>query len=50
MNTNEPMQTGMKKEGMMKGDVKKAAAEKQVQMQDMMKKEEKTMSDGGAKE
>jgi hypothetical protein len=49
MPMNEPMQTGMKKEGMMKGDVKKAAAEKQAHMQDMMKDEEKAMPGRGAK-
>ena len=40
MRMNEPMPTPMAKEGMMKGDVEKHAAEKQAEMNEMMKKEE----------
>ena len=37
----EPMAGGMKKPGMMKGDMKSAADQKDRQMDEMMKKEEK---------
>ena len=43
MKTNEPMTTEMKKPGMMKGDVKKAAEKKDGEMKGMMEKEEKEM-------
>jgi hypothetical protein len=39
----EPMSTGMMKKGMMKGDVKAAAAQKSRKMQPAMEQEEKSM-------
>lgn len=44
MKMDQPMPGEMKKEGMMKGDVKKAAAKKQRDMKDVMEKEEKAMT------
>ena len=41
MKMAEPMAGGMKKPGMMKGDMKSAADQKDRQMDEMMKKEEK---------
>lgn len=41
MKMDEPMAGGMKKPGMMKGDMKSAADRKDRQMDEMMKKEEK---------
>jgi hypothetical protein len=38
---DEPMAGGMKKPGMMKGDMKSAADQKDRKMDEMMKKEEK---------
>jgi hypothetical protein len=50
MKMNQPMRGEMKKEGMMKGDVKKAAAKKQKDMKDVMEKEQKAMPpDAGKK-
>jgi len=49
MKMNQPMRGEMKKEGMMKGDVKKAAAKKRKDMKDVMEKEQKTMPDAGKK-
>lgn len=43
MKMNEPMETGMMKKGMMKGDVKKAADQKDRTLQPMMEQQEKTM-------
>ncbi|WP_040395804.1 hypothetical protein [Aromatoleum toluclasticum] len=43
MKMDEPMETGMMKKGMMKGDVKKAADQKDRALQPMMEQEEKTM-------
>lgn len=40
---NEPMPTGMAKEGMKKGDVKSLADKKTKAMQPMMEQEEKAM-------
>lgn len=44
MKMDQPMPGEMKKEGMMKGDVKKAAEKKQRDMKDVMEKEEKAMA------
>ena len=44
MKTDQPMSGEMKKEGMMKGDVREAAAKKQRDMKDVMEKEEKAMA------
>ena len=44
MKMDEPMPGEMKKEGMMKGDVKAAAAKKQRDMKDVMEQEEKAMA------
>ena len=41
MKMGEPMAGGMMKPGMMKGDMKSAADQKDRQMDEMMKKEEK---------
>lgn len=41
LKVDEPMDGGMMKPGMVKGDMKKAAAAKERQMDEMMKKEEK---------
>ncbi|BAL25598.1 hypothetical protein [Azoarcus sp. KH32C] len=49
MKTDEPMETGMMKKGMTKGDVKKAADEKARELQPMMEQEEKTMPAGPEK-
>ena len=43
MKMTEPMASEMKKEGMIKGDVKKAAEQKDAEMMPMMREEEKTM-------
>jgi hypothetical protein len=43
MKMKEPMAGEMKKEGMAKGDVRKAAEEKEREMKPMMEKEEKSM-------
>lgn len=43
MKMDQPMAGEMKKEGMTKGDVRKAAAKKQRDMKDAMEKEEKAM-------
>jgi hypothetical protein len=43
MKMAEPMSGEMKREGMMKGDVKKAAGAKDAEMKPMMREEEKTM-------
>jgi hypothetical protein len=43
MKMDEPMETGMMKKGMTKGDVKKAAEEKARELQPMMEQEQKTM-------
>lgn len=40
MNMDEPMPTGMAKEGMKKGDVKAHAKKKEAAMDEMMKQEE----------
>ena len=44
MKMDQPMSGEMKKEGMMKGDVREAAAKKQRDMKDVMEKEEKAMA------
>jgi hypothetical protein len=41
----EPMTTEMMKEGMVKGDVSKAAGEKAQKMQPMIEQEERSMPD-----
>ena len=43
MKMDEPMQGGMKKKGMMKGDVKKSAEKKDKKMSEMLEKEEESM-------
>lgn len=43
MKMDEPMETGMMKEGMTKGDVKKAAERKKRELQPMMEQEERKM-------
>jgi len=43
MKMDQPMAGEMKKEGMTKGDMKKAADKKQREMKDRMKKEESAM-------
>jgi hypothetical protein len=43
MKMTEPIANEMKKEGMIKGDVKKAAEQKDAEMKPMMREEEKTM-------
>ena len=43
MKMDEPMQGGMKKKGMLKGDVKASAEKKDKKMQEMLKKEEQAM-------
>jgi len=43
MKMNEPMPTGMAKEGMKKGDVKSSADKKAKAMRPMMEQEEKAM-------
>jgi hypothetical protein len=40
---DEPMQGGMKKKGMLKGDVKTSAEKKDKKMQEILMKEEKSM-------
>ncbi len=40
---DEPMQGGMKKKGMLKGDVKSSAEKKDKKMQEMLDKEEQSM-------
>lgn len=40
MRMNEPMPTGMAKKGMMEGDVRKHALEKDAVMRELMKKDE----------
>jgi hypothetical protein len=49
MRMDQPMSGEMKRETMVKGDVKKAAEKKQQEMKDAMDKEEKAMSMGEAK-
>lgn len=49
MRMDEPMRGEMKKEGMMKRDVKKSMEKWGPKMDDMMDKEEKTMTRGNAK-
>lgn len=39
MRTDEPMPTGMKRDGMTKGEVRRAAAKKAAQMKEAMEKE-----------
>ena len=43
LNMDEPMQGGMKRKGMLKGDVKAAAQKKDKKMQEMLEKEEQSM-------
>jgi hypothetical protein len=43
LNMDEPMQGGMKKKGMLKGDVKASAEKKDKKMQEMLEKEEQSM-------
>ena len=43
MKMDEPMQGGMKKKGMMKGDVKKSAEKQDEKMREMLEKEEQSM-------
>ncbi len=43
MNPNEPMQGGMKKQGMMKDDVRISAERKAAQMDELLKKEAASM-------
>lgn len=43
MNMDEPMQGGMKKQGMMKDDVKKSAEKKDEKMKEMLEKEQESM-------
>jgi len=43
MKMDQPMAGEMKKEGMMKGDMKKAADKKQRDMEDAMRKDEQAM-------
>jgi hypothetical protein len=43
MKMDEPIANGMKKEGMMKGDVKKSARKRAAELQPMMKQEEELM-------
>jgi len=49
MNPDMPMKGEMKKEGMKRGDVKKAAQKKQREMKDMMEQERKDMDRKAAK-
>ena len=49
MKMDEPMSGEMKKKGMKKGDVKKAAEKKEREMRDMIENEEKSMAQGPAK-
>lgn len=49
MKMDQPMPGEMKKEGMRKGDVSKAAAKKQRDMKDVMEKEEKAMAQESTK-
>ncbi|HJV24178.1 MAG TPA: hypothetical protein VJ673_00770 [Aromatoleum sp.] len=49
MKTDEPMETGMMKKGMTKGDVGKAAKEKEHELQPMMEQEERAMPPGPEK-
>ena len=46
MKMDEPMSGEMKKKGMKKGDVKKAAEGKEREMREMLEKEEKSMPPG----
>lgn len=41
--TDEPMPTGMKRDGMTKGEVRRAAAKKAAQMKEAMEKEAQAM-------
>jgi pentapeptide MXKDX repeat protein len=50
MNMDEPMAGAMKKEGMKKGDVKKAAEKKDREMRKMMEKEQDRISAHHTKE
>lgn len=43
MNMDEPMQTGMMKKGMTKGDVKKSAETHAEKMKEVLKQEEESM-------
>ena len=49
MKMNESMPTGMARQGMMKGEVKKAAEKKDKEMKPMMDQEEKAMPQSTAK-
>jgi len=49
MRMDEPMSGEMKKKGMKKGDVKKAAEEKEREMRGTIEQEEKSMPQGAAK-
>jgi hypothetical protein len=48
MKMDQPMAGEMKKEGMTKGDMKKAADKKQRDMDDAMRKDEQAMKKGGS--
>ena len=43
MKMDEPMEGGMMKKGMMKGDVKESAEKKDEEMEEMLEKEEESM-------
>jgi hypothetical protein len=49
MKLDEPMAGQMKKKGMMKGDMKKAAEKKDREMRPMIEKEERSMPQSPAK-
>ena len=49
MKMDEPMPIGMKREGMMKGDVNKAAGKKEAEMKPMMEQEQQAMPGSDAK-
>jgi hypothetical protein len=49
MKMDEPMSGEMKKKGMKKGDVRKAAEKKEAEMRDMIEKEEESMPRGPVK-
>lgn len=49
MKMDEPMSGEMKKKGMKKGDVKKAAEEKEREMRGTIEQEERSMPQGAAK-
>ena len=50
MKMDEPMYGEMKKKGMKRGDVRKAAEKKERAMKPMMEEERKAMMGGGAKQ